>query len=83
MSVRGFICDVGTGKFGEVVLLGRTTRSATVVADTEVSCIILDAEDFDRLSETAPQLKITLLGNLTRDLADKLRRATQWIAALA
>jgi hypothetical protein len=28
-------------------------------------------------------LKITLLENLTKDMADKLRRATQWIAALA
>lgn len=81
---RQRISSMGPGiNFGEMVLLGQTTRSATVIADTEVRCIILDAKDFDRLSETAPQLKITLLENLTKDLADKLRRATQWIAALA
>lgn len=69
--------------FGEMVLLGQTTRSATVIADTEVNCHILEAGDFNRLSEQAPLLKITLLENLTKDMADKLRRATQWIAALA
>jgi len=78
------ISSMGPGmNFGEMVLLGQTTRSATVIADTEASCHILDAGDFNRLSEQAPQLKITLLENLTKDMADKLRRATQWIAALA
>lgn len=78
------ISSMGPGtNFGEMVLLGQTTRSATVIADTEVRCIILDAKDFEQLSDIAPQLKITLLENLTKDLADKLRRATQWIGALA
>jgi glutaminase len=78
------ISSMGPGmNFGEMVLLGQTTRSATVIADTVVSCHILEAGDFNRLSELAPQLKITLLENLTKDMADKLRRATQWIAALA
>lgn len=31
----------------------------------------------------APLLKITLLENLAKDMASKLRRATQWIGALA
>ena len=78
------ISSLGPGmNFGEMVLLGQTTRSATVIADTEVKCHILDAKDFNRLSEQAPLLKITLLENLSKDMADKLRRATQWIAALA
>jgi glutaminase len=78
------ISSMGPGmNFGEMVLLGQTTRSATVIADTEVLCRILEAGDFNRLSEQAPMLKITLLENLAKDMADKLRRATQWIAALA
>lgn len=66
-----------------MVLLGQSTRSATVIADNEVTCRILEAADFNRLSEQTPLLKITLLENLSRDMTDKLRRATQWIAALA
>lgn len=78
------ISSMGPGmNFGEMVLLGQTTRSATVIADTEVRCHILEAGDFNRLSEAEPLLKITLLENLTKDMADKLKRATQWIAALA
>ena len=78
------ITSMGPGmSFGEMVLLGQTTRTATVIADTEVRCHILEAGDFNRLADQAPQLKITLLENLSRDMADKLRRATQWIAALA
>ncbi|NTV96253.1 MAG: glutaminase A [Thiobacillus sp.] len=78
------IASLGPGmNFGEMVLLGQTTRSASVHADTEVRCRILDKEAIDRLSEQMPQLKIALLENLALDVAGKLRRATQWIAALA
>jgi glutaminase len=78
------IASLGPGmNFGEMALLGQTTRSASVHADTEVKCRILDTEDIDRLSAQAAVLKIALLENLARDMASKLRRATQWIAALA
>lgn len=78
------IASLGPGmSFGEMVLLDQTTRSATVVADCEVSCWVLDAIDIDRLAHDVPILKIILLENLSRDMAGKLLRATQWIAALA
>lgn len=78
------IATLGPGmSFGEMILLGQTKRSATVVADCHVNCWILDADDIDRLAHDAPKLRITLLENLSRDMAEKLRRATQWIAALA
>jgi len=67
----------GTGdEFRRDAAARQTTRSATVIADTEVTCRILEAGDFNRLSEQAPLLKITLLENLSKDMADKLRRAT-------
>jgi glutaminase len=69
--------------FGEMVLFGQTTRSATVVADTETTCRILAADELDRISKQEPLLKIVLLENLGKDMANSLRRATQWIATLA
>lgn len=69
--------------FGELMLLGQTTRTATVVANTEVTCRILDAAALDQLARDAPAVKIVLLENLARDMAEKLKRSTQWIAALA
>ncbi len=78
------ISTLGPGmNFGEMVLLGQTTRSASVHADTAVRCRILEVGDLERLSEETPLLKITLLENLAKDMANKLRGATQWIAALA
>lgn len=78
------IASLGPGtSFGEMVLLGQTTRSATVVADCDVNCWILSAKDIDLLAHDKPMLKIVLLENLSRDMAGKLLRATQWIAALA
>ncbi len=78
------IASLGPGmNFGEMVLLGNTTRSASVYADTEVKCRILESGDLDNISDHTPQLKIILLENLAKDIASNLRRATQWIAALA
>lgn len=78
------IASLGAGmSFGEMALLGQTTRSASVYADAEVVCRVLNTDDFNRLAQEFPQLKISLLENLSGDLAKKLRRATEWIAALA
>jgi glutaminase len=78
------IASLGQGmNFGEMALLGQTTRSASVYADTQVICRVIETDDFNKLAEQVPQLKITLLENLSKDLANSLRRATQWIGALA
>jgi glutaminase len=78
------IATLGPGMvFGEMVLLGASARSASVYADVEVRCRIVKAGDLERISDRDPQLKITLLENLARDLARRLRGANRWIAALA
>jgi glutaminase len=78
------IATLGPGmNFGEMSLLGQSARSASVHADTDVTCWILLNHDLDALAVESPRLKIVLLENLARDMAAKLRRATQWIAALA
>lgn len=78
------ISSLGPGmEFGEMTLLGQTQRTASVVADNEVLCRVLRVDDLERLAQQAPQVKILLLENLAKDLAVKLRGATQWIAALA
>ena len=66
-----------------MTLLGQTQRTASVVADSAVRCRVLHVSDLEALAQETPQIKILLLENLARDLAVKLRGATQWIAALA
>ena len=78
------IATLGPGmEFGEMALLGQTTRSASVYADTEVRCRVLEAADFGGIADEAPLLKIAVLQNLARDMAGRLRGANEWIAALA
>ncbi|HSO07763.1 MAG TPA: glutaminase A [Pelomicrobium sp.] len=78
------IASFGPGmSFGEMALLGQTARSATVFADTEVNCRVLEYSALERLTRDRPELRIAVLENLARDLAEKLRRANQWISALA
>jgi glutaminase len=78
------IATLGPGmEFGEMALLGQTTRSASVYADTEVRCNVLEAGDFGTIADEVPLLKIRVLENLSSDLANRLRGANQWIAALA
>jgi glutaminase len=78
------IATLGPGlEFGEMALLGQTTRSASVYANTEVRCRILEAGHFGGIANDAPSLKIAVLENLASDMANRLRGANQWIAALA
>ena len=78
------IASLGPGmEFGEMALIGQTTRSASVYADTEVRCRVLEAGDFDGSPDSMPLLRIAVLQNLASDMANRLRGANQWIAALA
>ena len=63
--------------FGEMAMIDRQPRSAMIVADTDVECELLTLEDFDRLSEAQPVIKIKILQNLCLDLCAKLRKANR------
>lgn len=43
----------------------------------------LKVDDINRLAGDSPQLKIALLENVSPGMAESLKRATQWIGALA
>jgi glutaminase len=78
------VATLGPGMvFGEMVLLGQKTRSASVFADLEVRVMTFEADELERIAQREPRLRIALLENLARDLAAKMRGSTQWIATLA
>ena len=69
--------------FGEVALLDRETRSASIQADDDLVCYVLSASAFDELARAHPSTAIKLLVNLGRELSGRLRRANRTIYQLA
>jgi glutaminase len=63
--------------FGEMAILDRSPRSAAVTADTDVECDLLKLEDFEKLGETHPRIKLVLLRNLALGLSRNLRKRNQ------
>ncbi len=60
--------------FGEVAFLDRSPRSATVVADTDIDCAVMDTTSFDQLTEARSPLAIKLLRNIAIEFSHTLRR---------
>ncbi len=65
--------------FGEVALLDTEVRSASVEADEELVCYVLEQEVFQQLARHHPAIAVTLLRNLGRELSNRLRRANRVI----
>lgn len=68
--------------FGEVALLDKQPRSATVTADEELVCYELSEEGFEALTRAHPRIAIHLLMNLGGELSRRLRRSTATVSQL-
>jgi glutaminase len=68
--------------FGEMAMIDHAPRSATIIADTPVSCDLLSLDRLAALGAAHPNIKIHLLENLALDLCRKLRKANREIAQL-
>jgi anti-anti-sigma factor len=69
--------------FGEIALLDQEARSATIEADEELVCYVLDHAAFETLAREHPSAAIRILANLGRELGARLRRANRTIQELA
>lgn len=68
------IARLGPGEFfGELSVLDRMPRNASVVADTPTSCLALASWDFEKVLLEEPALTLTIL----RGVATRLREATE------
>ncbi len=68
--------------FGELAILDRGPRSATVIADEDVTAFGLSLTGFEALRKDEPDIAIKLLSALGRELSDRLRRANRTIHQL-
>jgi len=69
--------------FGEMALLDRETRSATITADEPLVCYVLQQAAFERLAREHPLAGLALLTNLGRALSLRMRRANRTMLELA
>jgi glutaminase len=67
---------------GEMAFLDGSPRSASVMAMEPVECVVIPKIWFDTLNSRRPGLKITLLQEITREIATRLRQANLEISAL-
>ncbi|VWX35000.1 Cyclic nucleotide-binding protein [Limnobacter sp. 130] len=65
---------------GEMALIDRKPRSATVRADSPCTLLFLPTAQFEQLLSRAPDLGHTLQNNLSRELALRIRLANQSLA---
>jgi len=68
--------------FGELALVDGGTRSADVIARTEVECRVLDAAAFRKLGTSHPQIESALLKNMLRSAHEIVHRLSEEVAAL-
>jgi CRP/FNR family cyclic AMP-dependent transcriptional regulator len=63
------LARLGPGQFfGELSLIDRKPRVASVVADEPTTCLALPAWEFQRLLETEPRIAVAVLKEVTRRL---------------
>ena len=68
--------------FGEVALLDKQPRSATVTADEDMVCYELSEDGFHALTTSHPRIAIHLLLNIGAELSRRLRRSTATVSQL-
>lgn len=59
--------------FGEMALLDRQKRSATIRADEQLVCFVLQRARFDELANDYPKVAMMLMANMAREMSHRLR----------
>jgi CRP-like cAMP-binding protein len=68
--------------FGELALMDREVRSASVTAVTDCEFLVINRENFNRLGEDDPLLGLLVTRAIGKELSKRLRRANKDIIIL-
>ncbi|MBW1680381.1 MAG: cyclic nucleotide-binding domain-containing protein [Deltaproteobacteria bacterium] len=68
--------------FGEMALIGRETRSATITAVKDCRLLEIKRDDFLRLMEEEPAMGVKVLLEISRLLISRLRQASRDVTRL-
>ena len=74
---------IGPGQFfGEMAVLEGGPRSADIVADERLICYGMTRDSLDALGAEDPRILSTILGNMAREFAARIRRGNEVISSL-
>jgi len=77
------LASLGPGStFGEMALIESGTRTANVFADQPVFAYLFSLDGIRDLSRDRPNILTTILSNITKELAQRLRKANEEIRNL-
>lgn len=77
------IATFGPGlSFGEMALFDGGRRSADIVAEEDVLCYGLAVHELRTIGAEHPNVLVTILSNVTREMSERLRRSNEEIRAL-
>jgi SulP family sulfate permease len=68
--------------FGELAILDAGPRSASVIADEDLACLVLTAANFAALTAKHPDVAVCVLAAIGRELSGRLRTANRTIHQL-
>ncbi len=75
------IGSVGEGKtFGEMSLIDRGPRSASVVAASDAILVVLHLTEFNDMSDSSPRLALKILHRIAKLLSHRLRQTSGVLA---
>jgi SulP family sulfate permease len=63
--------------FGEMALVDRERRSATVTADEPLTCYVFELASWTGFAESHPRIAMKLLANLAREMSLRIRQANR------
>ena len=63
--------------FGELALLDRELRSASVTAEVDCEFLVINREDFNRLGEEDPWLGLLVTRAIGKEISKRLRKANK------
>jgi SulP family sulfate permease len=69
--------------FGEMALLDRERRSATLKADDTLICYVLQRDSFERFAAAHPQAALAVVASIGREISLRMRRANRALLELS
>ncbi len=79
--VEQVLARMGAGDFfGEMSLFGRSPRSATIQAETEVTLLVLDRDNLNLLIEVNPRAAAAFFRSLVHVFIERLRESGNLVA---